>query len=77
MEPRIFLRRDFNFFDKIYFPISFEYLPKTIINQQEPEMFLYKHHYKFKKEKMKNEIECTYYSKEDEKMNIAIILMIL
>ena len=58
LEPRIFLRRDFNFFDKIYFPISFEYLPKTIINQQEPEMFLYKHHYKFKKEKMKNEIEC-------------------
>ena len=28
------------FFDKIYFPISFEYLPETIINQQEPEMFL-------------------------------------
>ena len=58
LEPRIFLRRDYNFFDKIFFPISFPYLPDTFLNQEYEEMVFYKHKYKMKKEKIKINIEC-------------------
>ena len=58
LEPKIFLRRDFNFFDEIYFPISFKYLPKTFLNKKFEEMILYKHQYKYKKEKIIFNLDC-------------------
>ena len=58
LEPRIFIRRDFNYFDKIYFPISFSYLPKTFLNNQFEEMNFYKHEYKYKNEKIKFDLDC-------------------
>ena len=45
LEPRLFLKRDYNFYDKIYFPISFVYLPKSFMNQKLND--LYFHQYKF------------------------------
>ena len=58
LEPRIFLRRDFNFFDKIYFPISFSYLSKTFLSGKFEEMVLYKHQYKYKNDKMVLDLDC-------------------
>ena len=56
LEPKIFLRRDFNFFDKIYFPISFVYLPKSFINNKIQDIYFYKHQFKYKKEKITQEM---------------------
>ena len=58
LEPRIFLRRDFNFFDEIYFPVSFCYVPKPLLHEKIEEMVLYKHQYKYKKEKMVLDLDC-------------------
>ena len=55
LEPRIFLRRDFNFFDEIYFPISFEYLPNSFKNQKIKDFYFYNHRFKFKKEKIEED----------------------
>ena len=52
LEPRIFLRRDFNFFDEIFFPISFQYLPNSFKNHKLKDFYLYNHRFKFKKEKI-------------------------
>ena len=65
LEPRIFLRRDYNYFDKIFFPISFCYLPDTFKNQEYEEMIFYKHKYKMKKEKIIFSIECELVSSQN------------
>ena len=49
LEPRIFLKRDSNFYDKIFFPISFEYLPDSFKNKKLEKLFFYKHRFKFDK----------------------------
>ena len=56
LEPKIFLKKDFNFFDKIYFPISFQYLPKSFTNKSLVDIYFYKHQFKFKKEKLNEEM---------------------
>ena len=43
LEPRIFLQRDFNFYDEIFFPISYQYLPEFFKNKKLEELFFYKH----------------------------------
>ena len=58
LEPRIFLRRDFNFIDEIYFPISFNYVPKTFLKEKFEEMVLYKHQYKYKNDKLVLDLDC-------------------
>ena len=49
LEPRIFLKRDSNYYDKIFFPISFCYLPESFKNRKLEELFFYKHKFKFDK----------------------------
>ena len=56
LEPRIFLRRDFSFFDKIYFPVSFKYLPESFVNKKIEDIFFYNHQFRYKKEKLKKEM---------------------
>ena len=53
LEPKMFLRRDFNFFDENFFPISFKYLPESFVNNKLKDFYLYKHQFKYKKEKIK------------------------
>ena len=65
LEPRIFLKRDYNFGDKTFFPISYEYLPKCFFNKILEEMFLYKHKFKFKKEKSKMSFFCELVTNSD------------
>ena len=49
LEPRIFLKRDFNFYDKIYFPVSFCYLPKQFLNKKLEDIYFYQHKFLFNK----------------------------
>ena len=56
LEPRIFLKRDFNFYDQIYFPISFNYLPETFKNKKLEDLFFYHHNFKFHKKSCKKNI---------------------
>ena len=58
LEPRIFLKRDFNFFDKIYFPISFEYISNNFLDKKLENVYFYKHKIIFDKNDEKLEITC-------------------
>ena len=49
LEPRIFLKRDSNYYDQIFFPVSFDYLPESFKNKKLEELFFYKHRFKFDK----------------------------
>ena len=49
LEPRLFLKRDYNFYDKIYFPISFAYVPKSFMNQKLNDLYFYQYKIKFDK----------------------------
>ena len=37
------MQRDFNFYDEIFFPISYQYLPEFFKNKKLEELFFYKH----------------------------------
>ena len=50
LEPRIFLKRDSNFYDKDYFRVSNSYIQKDILNKNIESFFFYKHDYKFRKD---------------------------
>ena len=65
LEPRIFLRRDYNFFDKIFFPISFCYLNDSFVKDKLEDFYLYKHKFKYKKEKIKLELACELVTSKD------------
>ena len=45
LEPSIFLRRDYNYYDKIYFPILHEYIKPEVLPKKEENIFLYPHDY--------------------------------
>ena len=57
LEPRLFLKRDFNFYDKEFFPISNQYIERNVLDENIENLFLYKHEYKYKKENIKV-LEC-------------------
>ena len=48
LEPSIFLRRDYNFYDKVYFPISHGYIKPEILEKNEENILLYPHEYNLK-----------------------------
>ena len=58
LEPRIFLKRDSNFYDKDYFKVSNCYIQKDILNKNIESFFFYKHDYKFKKEEINKCLCC-------------------
>ena len=58
LEPRIFLKRDFNFYDEKFFPISHQYLPNNIKNKQLEELFFYKNKLVFNKNNSKIKVVC-------------------
>ena len=55
IEPRIFLRRDYNFYDKTFFPISHKYINSNIIEKNEEKIYFYPHEYKLKDTMILNE----------------------
>lgn len=48
IEPKIFLRRDFNFYDKEFFRISHRYLKENVINKYLNNIIFYPHKYNLK-----------------------------
>ena len=46
IEPRIFLKRDYNFYDKEFFPISHKYIKSEIVEKNEENIYFYPHEYK-------------------------------
>ena len=58
LEPKIFLKRDFNFYDEVYFPVSFPYLPETFNKRKMEDLFFYKHRFKYDKRYKKMMMKC-------------------
>ena len=58
LEPMIFLQRDFNFYDKHFFPVSHPYIKKDILDLFIENIFLYPHKYKFPKEEINKSLYC-------------------
>ena len=58
LEPRLFLKRDYKFYDKIYFPISFGYIPKSFMNQKLNDLYFYQCKIKFDKKNIKFFVAC-------------------
>ena len=55
LEPSIFLRRDYNFYDKIFFPISHKYINLQVLEKNEENILFYPHEYKLKDIKKLND----------------------
>ena len=53
LEPKLFLTRDFNFYDDEFFPISQKYVKRKVLDANIENIFLYRHEYKFNKENLK------------------------
>ena len=51
VEPKIFMRRDYNFYDENYIKVSHSYLKKDILNKEIENIFFYPHEYKIKMQK--------------------------
>ena len=58
LEPMIFLQRDFNFYDKYYFPITHPYIKTDILDSNIENIFLYQHKYKFPKDEINKFLYC-------------------
>ena len=59
LEPNIFLRRDYNFYDNIFFPISHQYIKnKDILKSSIENIILYSHKYRFIKEEANKSLFC-------------------
>ena len=58
LEPRIFLKRDSDFYNKEFFPISHSYIKKDILNNINESHFFYKHKFKFNKKELKKMLFC-------------------
>ena len=48
LEPQMFLRRDYNFYDKIFFPITHRFINLNILKEKEEQIYFYPHEYKIK-----------------------------
>ena len=55
LDPRIFIRRDFNFYDKRFLPISYEYIKPNVLEKNEENIYFYPHEYKLKDSKILND----------------------
>ena len=51
VEPKIFMRRDYNFYDENYINVSHSYLKKDLLNKEIENIFFYPHDYKIKMQK--------------------------
>jgi hypothetical protein len=54
LEPKIFLTRDYHFYDKIYFPISHKYIKQNVLEENIKDIFFCPHRYNFKDIKENN-----------------------
>ena len=50
LEPRIFLRRDFNFYDKEFFSVSHSYIKEEVLNKYLKNILFYPHKYNIKEQ---------------------------
>ena len=50
LEPKIFLRKDFNFYDKEFFKVSHEYIKEKVINKFIKNIIFYPHKYNLKEQ---------------------------
>ena len=58
LEPMIFLRRDFNFYNKTFFPVSHNYINDKIIEKNYENIHFYRHKYKYIKEEANKSLFC-------------------
>jgi len=58
LEPKIFLKRDFNFYDSIFFELSHSYIPIEVLEQKKENIIFYPHKYKYAKEKDEKSLFC-------------------
>ena len=66
LEPQMFLRRNYNFYDKIFFPISHSFINFKLLKEKEEQIYFYPHEYKIKDIKLLNDkiIYCDLVTKE-------------
>ena len=48
IEPRIFMRRDYNFYDKLFFPVSHNYINSKILEDKIENIYFYSRNYRIK-----------------------------
>ena len=58
LEPKIFIKRDSNFYNNEFFSISHDYIKKELLNENIENIFFYKHKYKFLKEEIISFLFC-------------------
>ena len=58
LEPKIFLKRDFNFYDPKFFDLSHSYIPKEVLEQKKEDIIFYPHKYRYAKEKDEKSLFC-------------------
>ena len=51
LEPKIFLKRDFNFYDPTFFGLSHSYIPKEVLEQKKENIIFYPHRHRYINEK--------------------------
>lgn len=50
LEPKIFLQRDFNFYDKVFFRVSHSYIKEEVLNKYLKNIIFYPHKYNLKEQ---------------------------
>ena len=57
LEPKTFLRRDYNFYKNDFFPVSHKYIPKNLINERDDnKLYFFKH--SIEREKKEESFDC-------------------
>ena len=64
LEPRMFLQRDFNFYDNNFFAISHRYIKRDILDKNLKNNFLYPHRIGFKKDENNKYLFCEMVSRQ-------------
>ena len=58
LEPMMFLRRDYNYYNKIFFPVSHNYINNKIIESNYETIYFYPHKYRHTTEKENKKLYC-------------------
>jgi hypothetical protein len=58
LEPKIFLKRDFNFYDPKFFELSHSYISKEVLEQKKENIIFYPHKYRYVREKDEKSLFC-------------------
>lgn len=58
LEPKIFLKRDFNFYDQQFLNVSHSYIKKEVLEKKKENIIFYPHKYRYVKEKEEKFLFC-------------------